>query len=672
MRKGQLLTGVSVLLTCSFPAYCQDPKNLEAELLELLNTPVTVASKKASTIREQPGIVSLVTRQEIQASGARDLIDILHMVPGFSFAKDVQGAVGAGIRGMWGYEGKVLLLVDGMELNDPLYGTSLFGSHINADIVQRVEIIRGPGSAIYGGNAELAVINVITRSPTDMQNGYAAESLGHIDGTQGHRSTAIALGSAFDNGKYSLSLSTVQAPRSNADYTDLNGNTFNLAKQSTIRSAFGSLGVEYFGVQLRVLMDSYQDDQREHFGSSIVPNVITQKWDNYYADLKIPIHIGDTFTLTPTLQFRRQFPWAAEPTRIDSPDANPPKPVTFSSNKRVDRVVGGLQANWDPIQTIDVLAGAELFIQKGKQFFFDGTAPLDTANNRGIALYAQGTFKIPGIVNITAGARYETHNLFESSLVPRLGVTGVWGGFHMKALITKAFRTPAIESVNINPKLNPEETTALEVEAGYQVTKQSFLVVNIFDTTVHRPIVYYVDANNDFKDAYKNFDKMASRGAEMEFRQQHSLGTLKFSYSYYQNRNTQIPLYQVSKDDKALLAFPQHKMVLNSTFKVTPSWTVFGGLVYLGERWAWLYDASNQEGRLEKLPAVPLVNLVLTHKDLQPGLEISLGIYNALKKDFGYAQAYANWDNSTNRVTGFQPPIPAQPREFLLKVAYSF
>ena len=665
MRMGQLLSGVSIALVCNIPTFAQEAKNVEAELLDLLNTPVTVASKKASTIREQPGIVSLVTRQEIQASGARDLIDILQMVPGFSFAKDVQGAVGAGIRGMWGYEGKVLLLVDGMELNDPLYGTSLFGNHINADIVQRVEIIRGPGSAIYGGNAELAVINVVTRSSGDMENGYAAQAFGHIDGTQGRQSSAIALGSAFDHGDYSLSMATSQAPRSNADYTDLGGNTFPMGKQSAIRSTFGSLGVNYYGVQLRILMDSYHVDQREHYGSAIVPNVITQKWDNYYLDLKKAFQITETVTLTPSIQLRRQFPWAADPTRTDLTDPS----ATFSSNKRVDRMVAGLQGTWEPSAVVSVLAGVEHFSQKGKRFYFDDTPPSLLADNKGEAYYAQGTFKIPGILNITCGARYETHNLFESSFVPRLGVTGVWGKFHIKALATKAFRTPAIESANINPGLSPEKTTALEVEAGYQLTNQSFLVVNIFDTTVKRPIVYYVDAGND---AYANFDKMGSRGLEMEFRQQHPLGTLHFSYSYYRNQNTQVPLYRVAEDEKALLAFPSHKLVLNSTFRLGPSWSLFGGLVYLGERWSWLYDAGNPEGRLDKLPAAPLLNVILTNKGLKPGLEVSLGLYNALKKDFGYGQAYSNWDNITNQVSGFQPPIPAQPQELLLKVAYKF
>ncbi|MDP2877492.1 MAG: TonB-dependent receptor plug domain-containing protein, partial [Holophaga sp.] len=168
MRKNCFFTGTSTALVCAFPMLGQEAKTMEDELLALLNTPVTVASQKAMTTRESPGIISLVTREEILTSGARDLLDVLRLVPGFDFASDIQGVVGPAVRGLWGFEGKVLLLVDGQELNETRYGTVQFGNHVPVDQIRQIEIIRGPGSAIYGGFAELAVINVVTRSGSDL------------------------------------------------------------------------------------------------------------------------------------------------------------------------------------------------------------------------------------------------------------------------------------------------------------------------------------------------------------------------------------------------------------------------------------------------------------------------------------------------------------------------
>ena len=104
---GKVHGSIFFLLVAAMGASSQTPvvpsPNQEvAELLELLDTPVTVASKgKAMTIRESPGVVSLVTRQEILDSGARDLIDVLRLVPGLDFACDVQGVVSIGMRGIW-------------------------------------------------------------------------------------------------------------------------------------------------------------------------------------------------------------------------------------------------------------------------------------------------------------------------------------------------------------------------------------------------------------------------------------------------------------------------------------------------------------------------------------------------------------------------------------------
>lgn len=667
MRMDRFFTGASATLAFAFPLSGQEAKNAEEELLALLNTPVTVASKKASTIREQPGIVSLITRQEIQARGSRDLIDILNMVPGFAFAKDTQGTMGAGIRGLYGFEGKILLLVDGMELNEPLYGNVSFDNHISADIIQRVEIIRGPGSAIYGGTAELAVINVVTRSAGDGNTGFFAQSMGYIKGTDGRQSSALSVAKAFQDGKFSLSLSTLRSPQSNREYQDVAGNTYDMSRQSTVSSTFASMGLDYYGIQLRGLLDNYTIDQRDHWNPTIMPNIITQRWNSYYLDLRRAFSLGDTITMTPFVQFRRQFPWASDPVRKDLADPS----AIYYSNRKVDRTSGGLQFMWDPTQAVNILLGAEAFNQKGREFFTDATAPASLASNTGTAYYAQGLFKTD-LVNVTLGARYETHSAFESSFVPRLGLTKVWDKFHMKLLLTKAFRTPFVQNININPNLVPEKTTAIEMEAGYQLSKQSYLVANLFDTTIKRPIVYYVDANNDFSDAYQNFPKMGSRGAEVEYRLQHKLGILQASYSYYQNNDTQVSLYLVPQDSKSLLAFPRHKVVLNSTFTLGESWTMFTGLVYFGERWAWLYDPATANGRLDKLNAAPLFNLVLTYKGVYPGLDISLGAHNVGNNHFSFAQGYGNLNNVTGAVTALQTPRPGQTQEFILKACYTF
>ena len=77
-----------------------DDIGMDGEFDDIFNMEVSVASKNSVSINETPGVVSVVTYEEIQNSGARDLIDVLNLVPGFDFGMDVTGSIGLGIRGL--------------------------------------------------------------------------------------------------------------------------------------------------------------------------------------------------------------------------------------------------------------------------------------------------------------------------------------------------------------------------------------------------------------------------------------------------------------------------------------------------------------------------------------------------------------------------------------------
>jgi outer membrane cobalamin receptor len=139
-----------------------------------LDRATTVASTSASTVRSSPALVSVMTRDDIRRLGARDLMDVLHLIPGITFGADVQGSIGILFRGMWGQEGKVLVLWDGFEINETLYLTAPVENHFPLQSIERVEVIRGPGSALYGGFAELAVINIVTRNGCSSAPDHAA------------------------------------------------------------------------------------------------------------------------------------------------------------------------------------------------------------------------------------------------------------------------------------------------------------------------------------------------------------------------------------------------------------------------------------------------------------------------------------------------------------------
>ncbi len=148
---------------------CADDLDLsELSLEQLLEVKVTSASKYEQSTSDAPSAVQIITREEIKRHGWRTISEALLALPGFyisnDHAYDFLGARGFLIPG--DYNTRFLLLVDGERNNDNIYQQALTGEEgwLDMSVVERIEYIPGPGSAIYGSNAMFGVINIITRS----------------------------------------------------------------------------------------------------------------------------------------------------------------------------------------------------------------------------------------------------------------------------------------------------------------------------------------------------------------------------------------------------------------------------------------------------------------------------------------------------------------------------
>jgi len=197
---------------------------------------VEIASKQKQAIEEAPSIISVVTREDIENYGFRDITDILRLVPGFEYAIDVQSLFGIGFRGMWGHEGKVLVMIDNHPINCFGYGNTNFFGHLPASVIERIEIIRGPGSALYGTFAEVAVINIITKTGKGLQGAEIALQGGAV-GNNGIFGSQASVG--YNDLSRELDISANIAftyhPISNQIYEDFWGNTIQLGNQNSWR-----------------------------------------------------------------------------------------------------------------------------------------------------------------------------------------------------------------------------------------------------------------------------------------------------------------------------------------------------------------------------------------------------------------------------------------------------
>jgi outer membrane receptor for ferrienterochelin and colicins len=170
------------------------------ELLSLRIESVYGASGFKQKVTEAPASVTIVTADEIRKHGYRTLADILRTVTGLYVTYDRNysylGVRGDGLPGQ--YNNSISLLIDGHRLNDNVFEGNLIGTDflLDVDLIDRVEVIRGPNSSLYVASAFLGVINIITKGGQDLQKVSAAGTVGSNGTYQGR----LSYGNKFNHG----------------------------------------------------------------------------------------------------------------------------------------------------------------------------------------------------------------------------------------------------------------------------------------------------------------------------------------------------------------------------------------------------------------------------------------------------------------------------------------
>jgi outer membrane receptor for ferrienterochelin and colicins len=205
----QLAAGVAML---AFPVAAradvvtsEAPAAAREDLVLFQDLPTVYgASKYEQKVTEAPSSVSIITSSEIKKYGYRTIADILRSVRSFYITYDRDYSY-VGVRGFGppgDYNSRILLLIDGHRANDNYYDGALVGTEgvIDVDLIDRVEVIRGPGSSLYGNNAFFAVINVITKRGRDFKGTEASAEAGSFQTYKGR----VSYGDKFQNGVEAL------------------------------------------------------------------------------------------------------------------------------------------------------------------------------------------------------------------------------------------------------------------------------------------------------------------------------------------------------------------------------------------------------------------------------------------------------------------------------------
>lgn len=650
----------------------------ELSLEQLMDVSIVSASRFTQKASEVASAVTVITRAEIQQYGWRNIAEALRSVPGFFIhnGRDYDYIGARGFARPQDYNSRVLLLIDGYRTNDSLYDMAYVGTEqlIDIDLVERIEVVRGPGSSVYGGNALFGVINVITRTAEQIDGVEVGAGLASYNSRAGR----VTYGGRSKNGvELVASVSGMKSDGPNLYFPEFDAPETNFGRTSKTDSDSNSrffTRLSYAGLSLTAA-----GSQREKgVGSGAYGSVFGDP-SNKVTDSQAYVDLAYTRSLSTENEVSGRLYWGNY--NFNWP-ANYGDPPVLNQDKG-DASWWGSElkwvSSWSPRNKL--VSGVEYqsnYQQKQWNYDSDPYQPYlnDLRSNQRFGFFLQNDFQWTESLNISLGARYDKISDFSGELSPRLGMVyrsseqTLW-----KLQYGTAFRAPnAYErfydfpgSQTGNPSgLQPEKIATYGAGVEHYLAKQTRLAVTAYYykmSNLIEQVATNVPANPPESDAegeeaveadvsllqYVNVGTVTARGLELEAEHQFdNSARVRLSLDLLQTKNAA---------GKQLTNSPQAMVKLLG-------WAPLPWLkLRLGVDAQWL---DSRKTDLGTVPSYGVTNVTLLKPTLsKSGWQLSASVFNLF--DHKYADPAA-FDTTVPTRDRFEQ----NGRTFRVKAIYHF
>jgi iron complex outermembrane receptor protein len=626
---------------------------------------VSIATGNQQSTARAPAVTTVITAQDIEAIGARDLDEALETVPGLHVARIKDYSPIYTIRGLYTQiNPEILMLINGIPFKSLYAGNRGFswgGMPIN--MIARIEVIRGPGSAVYGADAFAGVINVITKTKEEIKGTEVGTRIGSFNTYEGwalhgdtwngvdivasleylttagqkgivradaqtqydkiyHTHASLAPGSVnvgvdSIDARIDVKKGTWQARAGYQGRRDLGGGTNitqTLDPQGHRTADRISADLTYHNPDFAPHWDvtaqlSYLDIQFQFFDNLYPPGAFGGRYpEGYIAHIGAPDrHLGlDTFAFYSGFQ-QHLFRLGAGYHDADQYQVSDVQ--NYGTN---------------PATGLPIPPGDPLVVLSNTPYAFSKPGKRQSGY-----LSVQDAWTIANDWELTAGVRHDNYSDFGGTTNPRLAL--VWQPRYdltSKLMFGKAFRAPAfleLYSINNpvrtgNPNLKPEVTNTWELAFDYRATQHLHLATNLFRYDINDKIDYV--PNPDGKAIItQNVGRWKGEGFELEARWKMSAwSSLLANYSYVK---------ATDKNNGSDTGFyPQQSAYLRTDWLLLPNW-------YLDAQAKWIADRQRLFG--DPRPAIAdytTVDLTLRYKDIRAGrANVAFGIRNLFNVD---------------------------------------
>lgn len=645
----RVMAGVAIGCLCTFgPADVSAAKGdpapgtsldlTEMSLESLMNVSVISASKYEQKAAEAPSSVSVVTAEEIRKYGYRTLADILSSLRSFYITYD-RNYNFIGVRGFappGDFNTRLLLLVDGHRINDGIFDTATIGTEfiLDVDLIDRVEVIRGPSSSLYGSNAFFGVINVITRRGKDLK-GIEVSGEAASFGTFKGRAT---YGNRFGNGlEVLLSGTAFRSEGQNLFFPEFNDPATNngIAEKrdgDKFRSFFSTLAYRDFTFQAAYISREKTIPTGSYGTVFNDPGNRTVD-DRYYVDLKYDGSIDEKTSIAARV-FYDWYGYRGDYVFSDNA-VNPVPPFRFVNKDDTRNAWWGAEGKLTRrmLETHRLTVGAEYrdyFRQDQKNFNetpFESRLD-DRRSTRVWAIYLQDEFEIAKGLILNAGVRHDRYSTFGGTTNPRVAlIYNPRPKTTLKLLYGKAFRAPDVFEMfytdggitqKANPALRPEKIETVEGVVEQSIGDHLRLLAAVYSNKITDLITQETDPVDTLL-VYRNVGPVRARGVETGLNGRWGNG-LEGRASY---------TYQETTDGlgQRLVNSPRHLAKLNL---IAP---LFAEKVFAGGETQYVGKRTSLQGDIAR--AYYVVNLTLYGRDLVAGLDASASVYNLFDDRYG-------------------------------------
>lgn len=646
---------------------------------------VVAASRAIEQVEDAPSSVTLVGERELRALAAPTIAEAVRGVPGV-YQSDDRSYVTLGVRGLGrlgSYGNRILVTYDGQPMNDDWIGSSYVGYDGLTDLgdVERIEVVRGPGSVLYGTNAFSGVLNVVSRN--DAAPGVSAGISTNQDGVARARVRGdVKLG---QHGGAWTSVSLAQGGGRNFRFPEFVGSGPSADGVARNVDGFraGTLrGRAYWKfLSLQWSHHAYEKHLPTTEYDTLLGDDRTMQTDKRsYVELRAEPKLSDQVTLLSRLHWNRySFRGAYARAPADG-------------GLEVDTYHGawvGLEQRieYTPSSRLRLTLGGEgqLHYQVEQRAGDEGGTFLDDTGSRGRpfqvgALYALADATLSSRAQLSLGARLDAYSTFGSSLNPRAAlILKPYSAGNTKILLGKAFRAPSTYELYYNdngrtqvqsPNLSPESMYSLEVEHAHRFSSNLLATAALYGNYAARLISSAGASEPTDPLHYENLHTpLVVVGGEVGLRREFRQGVMiaasyGLSVARFLDTNDLSDLLSFTREPekRSVANAPVHAASLKGLLPILSKALTFGSRLTLeGPRYDRFENRADPVAQGKTRGSV-LWDLVISGEEPRFGVRYSFGVYNAL-----------DWRYSAPVSSEFvQRNIPQSGRAFLASLDAKF